>query len=255
MSLTLVSSAPFVEKMLPCWFESIPTKTSDDQKIEGDWCNVTVVKRDDAGHVIKTVRPIPFTFTQEISTGDLYGIGKSRPDSPAIIAFKAVQIFFGIFIYAPGIMLVNLIRIITDTLSIFCRVMKDVGTNYMTKSFASFLGNIGMVLVYEIPSAISEDIWRIARTPIFALGLQAACLFAIISPFEGRKWIAKCELEWHQNVTYRSDLSRVKNIAEDFGILFSALQEGRILYLANCMQKRGNIKDTVNGKPRFEIYP
>lgn len=207
MTAVAAPQASFLEMTLPNWFAPIPEKTKPDQKILGDWCRVTVHKKN-------AIRK--FHYTQEISTGDLYGMQEDVEfEKPYLIAFNAMRIFIATPFWMLGTMAVNLIKAV-----------------------------VGM--------EVTQSIWRIARSPIYALGMMLASLFTMICPLKGSTWLASIEYEWHQKTSYRRDiryrLSKKEIRKKILSCRFiSDIKEGKVLYLTYCMQKRGNIRE-----PRFK---
>lgn len=220
-----------------------------------DWRTVTVHKRNNEGEECKKGEVYQkFKYTMEVSTGDLYGL-KGDPDPRYIISLKAVAIFAFTSLWMVGIMTANLIKIGVDVTSIFWKVIPQMIRELYSKGIVSALGNAVMATIYEIPKEICLDIWRICRSPIFALGMEFASLYAIFSPYEGRKWIGKVESAWRDETPYRLNVNKLDNKKYDSDrfYLFKQISKGKILFMAICMQKMGNIYDKVGNLNKYEI--
>jgi hypothetical protein len=220
-----------------------------------DWRTITVHKLNSEGQRCeKEKKPQEFKYTMEVSTGDLYGL-KGDPDPRYIISLKAVAVFAFTSLWLVGIMTANLIKIAIDVSSIFWKVIPQMLHELYSKGIVSALGNAIMATVYEIPKEICFDIWRICRSPFFALGMEFASLYAIFSPYEGRKWIGKVESIWRDETPYKLNVNNLdgKKIDKDPFHLFKEIAKGKILFMAICMQKMGNIHDKVGNKNKYEI--
>ncbi len=220
------------------------------------FCDVLAIRRDDQGDPITSSigAPLHIQYTQEISTGDLY----RRVDDRFHLALKCGGISLATLFYAPGLVLVNFLKIVIDLSSFFWRVLPSFIQNLSTKGIVRATANLLMATLWQIPTAISEDIWRIARVPIYALGMISAGLVGLIAPMEGLRWIAKIEFAWHQKTSYQMDLRHRKTDKELCSLrnipnLITEICSGKILFLGYCIQKRGNIEDEVAGMKRFEL--
>jgi len=258
MSSKVASGTDFFQWCCPTLFGPVPTQDEYHPKKHGDWRTVTLLKRDHTGEYVKndsgTLRK--FNFTQEVSTGDLYGIPKPHfpPDEPFVVAAKAIGMCVITPIYMLGMMIANAIKIVSDMTPIFWRVIPKLIADLNTKGIIGAFGNAFMAVVIEVPTEVVQDIWRICRSPLFAIGMMFACLYAPFSPFEARKWIGKIEKLWHEGTSYNMDVRLDQGKDVDFAKLFSSALKGKIWFLGYCMQKRGNIADKVAGKDKFELY-
>lgn len=216
-----------------------------------DWKTIDVQKRDSRGKICNTTVGLPqkFQYTLEVSSGDLYGLD-GKPDPAHVIAIKAFFIFLGSSPYMACLMCANLVKIAIDITSVFWKIIPQMLSDISKKGFFDALGNGCMAVVYEIPKEIVLDVWRICRSPLFTVGLMLACLYTLVSPFEGRKWIGKIETQWHDGISYKMNLNK-KTEPEQF---YTDIALGKVLFFAMCMQKMGNINDKVGGFDKFEIY-
>ena len=262
MSSIAAPKNDWLESCLPCWFGKIPEKETAVQKMKGDWCRASLFKRGVDGEFLKDSEGFSkaFNYTLEISSGDLYGIpGDENGAKPHFIARKAIGLLIATSFYMLGVMTYHLLKIVTDIGTISVRAFTELSHHFSKKGVLGSMANLVMTLIWEIPSSLLDDLWHIARSPLFAAGILCASLFAVLFPFEGRKWIGKIELAWHDNTSYRMDIRHNKTIDQSWNELFSKkffsdLKAGKVIYLANCMQKRGNLKEKIrNGEPRFEF--
>ncbi|NGX35155.1 MAG: hypothetical protein K1060chlam1_01525 [Candidatus Anoxychlamydiales bacterium] len=94
---------------------------------------------------------------------------------------------------------------------------------------------------------VAQDIVYIIRAPFFALALQFATLFTLISPNRARKAIAKIERSWNYNMGVSYDYRNNPDFKEKslFRAFFETLlnrNESVVFYLAPCFQP-GSLKD------------
>ncbi|NGX38206.1 MAG: hypothetical protein K1000chlam2_01378 [Chlamydiae bacterium] len=256
MTSAVSSQGGFCQWMYP----PIPERTTEKQQIAGDWCNITVHKRDLDGNIIKCLgTPIKFRHTQEISTGNLYGVEEKKTGlhKPHQIAMQAFRMFLAIPFYALGIMFANAIKIAIDLSAIFWRVIPNLINDLKVKAPLASLGHGIMTVVVEIPTNVMKDMWRIAKSPLYAALMMTAALFTMLSPLEGRKWLGEVEYEWHEKVSYRMDIRHGKTEKEWKELppaqVFSELKAGKIMFLGYCMLEKGNRNDKRAGRPRYEL--
>lgn len=190
----------------------------------------------------------------EKSTGDLYGLSRNS-DTPQKIAWKSAWMCVATPAYALGMIGVALIRMVSHVSSIAIEIIKNLPLNLRQKGHLSTLGTIFFKVAWEAPVGILKEIERIAKAPLFAVGMMCAATYALISPLEGRKWLGKIELEWHENSSYKKDFRHGRSQEEwdelPLAEMLKEAKDGKILYLGYCMQKRGNINDKQNGNPLF----
>ncbi len=215
-----------------------------------DWRNVTVEKLNSRGDLcIKdNGSPQTFEYTLEESTGDLYGL-QGKPDAPHTIAAKSLGIFFITPIYTLGLISANLLKMVADITSIFWKVIPQLIQELSAKGIRAALGNAIMTIVFEIPNEMILDLWRVCRSPLYAVAIEVACLYTMLSPYEGRKWIGKIESQWHDGTPYTKHLQDTPASECVDEVLF----DGKVLFMAVCMQKMGNIYDKVDKLDKFRV--
>lgn len=259
MASTVTSQPDCLQWCLPNWFAPVPKQ---EDNTTSDWCEVSFTKRDkDATVIYANGKPAVFTLHLERSTGDLYGRRnhKGQLDRPHEIAWKSFGILVGTSFYAVGGMLCHAAKIIIDITSIFWRYIPQAIHKLWQKGVVLALVDYCFSVCLVVPNEVVKDLWRIVRTPLFALGLMGAAFYGMFSPLEGRKWMARIELEWHEGYDYhfdprsrRSD-TECKNSTLEQDI--QRLADEEFWYLGYCMQKRGNIDEkVVSGKRKWEIY-
>ncbi|NGX39073.1 MAG: hypothetical protein KR126chlam1_00393 [Chlamydiae bacterium] len=237
--------------LFSCWREPTIGDRDDPSK---DWCVVKAYKYTRDGKNNIGLRE----YHLEKSTEDLYGTRNEDNvlDKPYIISLKAVSILVGTFLYAPTVMAANLCKIAVDISSVFWRVLPNLYKDFCTKSPLTALGNAFLSVIYVIPSAIGESLWRIARTPLYALAMIFASGYTIFQPLEGRKWIGKIELDWHQVDSRNWDLRYEYSGPQEDGFWTTCIRwikkipEGKILFLAYCMQRQGNLYEKNTNRTR-----
>jgi len=216
-------------------------------KVEGDFALIDLTKQYANGE--SRVK----RFVMEISTGDLY----NGNDEPMVISAKAIGVFVGSFFYALILMTSNAVKIGLDLTSIFWRGIPQLYFDFRVKGLIASIGNFFARAICTVPTEIGEDIIRIIRAPFYALAMQAASVYMLVAPLEGRVWISDIETRWRDGATYKDDLLyqnglRASNASGyPFREFVSEVAKGKIYFLAWCMLKRGNIND-VN--ERAEVY-
>jgi len=214
-----------------------------------DWREVAVEKLNRYGKPVFALDGSHKTFRYdlEVSTGDLYGL-QGDPDPAYVIALKSFGVFLLTPVYMGSVMIANLLKIIGNITSIFWKVIPQMVSDLLQKGVIATLGNAVMAIIFEIPCEIAADLCRICRSPLYAVGMEIASLYGMFSPYEGRKWIGKIESSWHDNLPYYED---VRSTTLD--TFLKETFKGKILFLAICMQKMGNINDKVNGINKYII--
>jgi len=214
-----------------------------------DWRQITVEKLNRYGRPVSNLDGSRETFRYDLeeSTGDLYGL-LGDPDPGYIIAFKSFQIFLVTPLYMASLMIANLLKVIGDVTSIFWKVLPQIAADLSQKGIVAALGNAIMAVTVEIPCEIVADLWRICRSPLYAVGMEIACLYGMISPYEGRKWIGKIESNWHERVPYYEDIRSATSET-----CLREIFKGKIFFIAICMQKMGNIHDKVGELNKYII--
>ncbi|NGX52214.1 MAG: hypothetical protein KR126chlam5_00510, partial [Candidatus Anoxychlamydiales bacterium] len=100
---------------------------------------------------------------------------------------------------------------------------------------------------------LAQDTIYIVRAPFFAIALQFASLFILVSPNRARKAIAKIEKSWNYNMGLSYHYRNNKGFKENslLSALFNTLldrKEDVVFYLAPCFQP-GSLND------KHIIYP
>jgi hypothetical protein len=238
-----------------CCMYGLPSPTAH-PTLPSNWRTVTLEKKSitDTG----TIQKQQFEYVEEISTGDLYLKGLDRhEETGATIAQKCALLFLGLPFYTAVAIGANFVKIVTGTVFIAKRLFEEMRTQPLPEALA----NIFFTLIYEIPAHIATCLRNIVKALIFAPPLAAACLYGTLNPFEGRKWISKIEGNWHDadyHLDVRDDClvsshpqgSFEKNW-EECQSCFRQIYDGKIIFYALCMQKRGNVNDKIGSLDRF----
>lgn len=216
-----------------------------------DWGHVTVKKRDLDGTLVEK----PFRYLMEKSTGDLYGIQGTDPPTRSIVAIKSAAICVGSLFYPMLVVAWKVMSFFADLTELGLNAPAAFSQKYSTKGFVVAITEVGATAVCTSLHSLAELVAGCAKIPFYATALFFASLYGILIPFEGMKWISKIESQWHEGATYQSDI-RYNNVGwlsptiiEDF----KAARAGKVLFLAYCMQKRGNLFEEVNGTPRYTL--
>ena len=252
-SLSISPIKRFLPTKCPCGWGATPMRTEENQKINGDWCNVTLAKRNESGEIIRdsSYDIKKFKYTQEISTGNLY----NRVDK-IDISSSGILICIGSLPYMAALMFSNVVKTVYEVCKIAQRALQECISNFATKGIFASASNLFMAFVFEIPSGVLKNVWQIAKSPLYAVGMMFGGAYTAIHPYEGRQWIAKIESAWH-NVSYKMGVQYRRTreeLHEKGGGVIWELLSGKVCFLGYCMQKRGSISDKVDGQLRFELY-
>lgn len=109
-----------------------------------------------------------------------------------------------------------------------------------------------VTLVNLSPTALLVQIWKIARIPIFLIGLECAALYGLLNPLEGRALFGIIESMLH-------DGKNLRHAERDLGISpkvvwenLSAKENKTSLFVGLCMQPIGK---TTDPHIKFKILP
>lgn len=215
-----------------------------------DWCKVQVEKVNVFGSIQKR------TYYCQISTGDLFG--SSDLDSAKRLAAKAQGIALVTAFYACALMVANLFKVAFDITSLFWRHIPAYFSERQKRGDSAALGELFKSTIWKVPLEVAQDFWRIARAPLFATGIIFGALYAQIDPYTGTYgWISPIEKQWHEGTSYKNDLCFGKTTAQikdpDLSLMCKEIGMGKILFLAPCMQKRGNLKDRIIVEGKEEL--
>lgn len=187
-------------------------------------------------------------YLEEIATGDLY-----RDEPRSVIATKCALIMCGTPLFALTMEVWHLVKMSLLVSFIAIKTIQHVLQRLCEGEFRE-IGSICWSALGETGSALAEGIWEVASTPFYAIGVEFSALYGLIDQYRGRKWVAAIEHSWQKGVSYKEDRRRDgAAVARDpseatCSSLFQDLKQGRLFYLANCFQVRGNTHD-----PRIRI--
>lgn len=196
--------------------------------IKGPWCPVMIAKLDDDGKVLrdKDGNVIEKRRLLDASTGEFY-----NDDPIEDVWGKVAAIPIGLPVYTAGQMIWSAGRFFIDVPAVAIKAIRQFVIDWQKgrpegKLKEDFLDRI----TTEIPHRLKTNLRHFFTAPIFAIGVLGTALHGLINPFEGRKWEAKVEHMWEDNVSYKED-ARLKGIW------------GKTLYLAFCFQPLGNLHE------------
>ena len=187
---------------------------------------------------------------------------------PDVIVAKSFVILYGSIPYAMGMMAVNIVAAAIHTLI----VIQDACVAFWNSRCLMGLPTFVVTLGAGLCVTVLPDLFIAATSPIFWLGIEAVAVVGLLSPYDGMRIIDKVERVWHRNATYRDDVRHrsyddtcdrfVRRDDHSFPVDVSgylAELSLRVLFLAVCLQRRGNRQDTVNTPngplPRYEEVP
>ncbi|MFA6118758.1 MAG: hypothetical protein WCT85_07260 [Parachlamydiales bacterium] len=103
---------------------------------------------------------------------------------------------------------------------------------------------VSKIILFEY---LAEDIINIVKAPFFAVAIQFACLFAVISPNNAKKMIAKIEKGWNLGLDVKHDFRHMEEFKDRkllsfIGNLFNKRNEISF-YMAPCFQPIGMLSD------------
>ncbi len=231
---------------LPLAFTEAPTQVD----LGPNWRRAVFNKVDVTGNVVADSKGTPqkFTFIENLHTGDLHlnDMGKD-------IMFKSYAMFFALPFYTLGMIATAHIQAGVAIYNMTLKFFQDIKQGFTELSPTKFItAPIGVLT--DAALATAQLVWRVVRAPIFAICAALACIYMMFSPLDGRELYASIEAKWHDNATYR-DVICYKNpycqeksnevTWEGWKHNWNLFLGGRVLFLAPCMQKRGNIDEKI----------
>jgi hypothetical protein len=140
------------------------------------------------------------------------------------IAMKCFLILIGLPFYTIGVMAVHAIRCVTL-----------VGTNLANGEFSeAFLSFI-------------QEIWAVAKAPIYALAIEFYAILGIVCPLTMRIVIAKLERDWSGSERFH-DIRRMESQDEynnNIAQYFKERESKTTAFLAFCFQPLGELNDVA----------
>ncbi len=145
------------------------------------------------------------------------------------IAIKCFLILFGLPFYTMGVMATHAVRCITL-----------IGTNLVKCELS------------EIFLSLIQEVWAIAKAPIYAIAIEFYAIAGIVFPLTLRSVIAQLECDWSGSERYY-DVRRAKNSEEADARLadyFTNRNSKTTFFLAFCFQPMGEL----NNPDRVDRY-
>ncbi len=233
--------------MTSCCFYDSPSTAGT--TVPGNWREVTLEKKSVAENGTISIR---HTYIEDISNGDLY-----LNSNGAELTKTCAALILGLPFYTFGVMFADLVKIVTGIVGIAERAFKEIRQQPVGEALATLF----FALTWEVPAHIATSLWHVVKAPLYAVAFFFACLYGLVNPYDGRKWIGKIEQQWHES-DYRGDwrskmqLSKkpkgsFENTCEDIQSACQQISLGKMHFYALCMQKRGNVHDKVANLTRF----
>jgi hypothetical protein len=98
----------------------------------------------------------------------------------------------GILLFTVANAVLQVVRLATLLISIFCRFLIDLFTKFSTKSLKNTISNF----TYGIFTAIIQAIWSLAKSVFCPIGLEYCAIRATVSPIKWRPCYANIERFW-----------------------------------------------------------
>lgn len=175
---------------------------------------------------------------EHIPSGDLYDRARTGP--PEIIMTKCFLILWGSVPYTAGMMAMNLVAAVVHTLIVIQEALSAACENGLWAGCATLGGGL-----YE---RVGSDLFIVAMSPIYMLGLQAGALVGLISQDDGVRIMDKVERAWHRDASYRDALQYSEYVESGENrrrVPDSVLDEimTKTYIMAWCLLRRGNRVD------------
>jgi len=165
-------------------------------------------------------------------------------------AFDAIAKITLVFLANPIVMfskiIFNVVQIGFDfTKSYFCsslNMLDDLRHGRIIKIFEEYV--VSKIILFEY---VAEDLINIVKAPFYAIAIQFACLFAVVSPNNAKKIIAKIEKGWNLGLDVKHDFRNMeefksKKLLSFISNMFNKRNEISF-YIAPCFQSLGTLKD------------
>ncbi|MES2345568.1 MAG: hypothetical protein V4494_06500 [Chlamydiota bacterium] len=103
----------------------------------------------------------------------------------------------------------------------------------------------------DMTHIFTEGAWSVVRVPFYALVFQAALIYTIFCPYDGRQIAADIEREWHYPCISSDDVVR-REAPDSFNGVLNMLNN-KVRFLFFCFQPRGSFADIKDqfGTPRY----
>lgn len=212
----------------------------------------------------------PSKYVVEYSTGDLYKVEVLRAGPvrklfnpncslELIVATKCILISIAILPYMFVMMLWRPISVVSDVFKTCIRFPYRVKKIWEDKKDTFAILDVIKCEASFVLRSFSVNIYRFVISFFYTLPFFVSSCYGIFFPLEGMKKISNIEKSLHEGASYKNDLRLddktffevVKR--ELFHTCCSDDRKGKVLFLSFCLQKRGNIKDEIEGKKRFTI--
>jgi hypothetical protein len=80
-----------------------------------------------------------------------------------------------------------------------CVLLSVIGVSlYIFSQMVQHALRIPLAGLYHLSlNIVADEIYEIARAPLYWIGLESAALYGIMYPYEGRAWFASIERDYH----------------------------------------------------------
>jgi hypothetical protein len=240
--LAITSNNPFASILQASRVQQEATTESH----TGKWVRLHVLKLDAEGRPIKIMDPDTnkptdkdrvFTYVANTETGELY-----VDDSKVEVMTKcALLITMGIPLYTIGQMVWNSVKTVVDVIVIAHKTFKQAAKDLLDGECSMAAKTLFDGFIQSIPSSIAENVWKVVQA------LEAAALYGLYDPYEGRALESRIERLWQGGASYKEDFRYTNTPETDRGCcaaFANDVQSAKAFYLAHCFQVRGQAQDT-----------
>ena len=217
---------------------------------------VTVEKKDEAGQaktynvihtavgasgVAETVteQVTQLTYIEDVKTGEMY-----VDESQFIVACKCACVALGLPFYTIGKICWHVVQTPIRIAMTAYETIVQIGKDLAQCRFGAAIKTMGHGIVQSVQK-LGHGVYEIGKSPVFALGCEAAAIYGIFKPYHGRKFEAKVEKAWQQGASYKEDLRLIpaRPGEDDWTAFVTDIKKTPAFYLAHCFQVRGNVNE------------
>jgi hypothetical protein len=209
----------------------------------GNWRFVVAEKRTDEqlfSYPIWKVETKIYTYNRK--TGDFF-----TPFSVDIIAFNSFLLFLTNPIRVEGTALYHAGKAIFEPVIVFFKAIKLFTEHYRREPLLKRISRTIFTSVCILTTSVTKDLYYLLRDIFYGIGLQIAYLEGFLSdPYRARVKIGVIERAWNHQISYKTSFCVQCPKIDEFQKMswkeyFQRLKKVETVYIATCMQKRGNI--------------
>lgn len=195
----------------------------------------------DASGVAKTVtrQVTQLIYVEDVKTGEMY-----VHESQIVVACKCACIAIGLPFYTIGTICWHAVKTPIEIAMTAYETIVQVGRDLAQCKLGESIKTMGLGIVQSVQQ-LGHGVYEIGKSPVFALGCEAAAIYGIFKPYHGRKFEAKIEKAWQQGASYKEDLRCIPaRPGENCWTAFvTDIKKTPAFYLAHCFQVRGNVNE------------